>query len=63
MTRVRFLGHAPPYMPGDITLFDDEIAQALEAKGVAEIVKEPVGASRANMKDGGEAARPAKDKP
>ena len=40
MTRVRFLEHAPPYMPGDITVYDDDTARALEVKGVAEIVRE-----------------------
>ncbi|MDA8229953.1 MAG: hypothetical protein M0006_01290 [Magnetospirillum sp.] len=38
MTCVRFLRHAPPYMPGDTLLYEDALARDLAAKGLVEII-------------------------
>ena len=40
MTRVRFRRHAPPYMPGDVTVFDDDTALTLEGQGLVELIGE-----------------------
>lgn len=63
MIRVRFLCHAPPYMPGDVILYDDDTARSLAARGLVEVVKEVVSGAQRPMNDGGEPTRPPKDKP
>ena len=55
MSLVRFLRHAPPFMPGDVTTYDDDRARALEAKGVVEVLPAAGTAARP--------AEPAKGKP
>lgn len=61
MPRIRFRRHAPPYMPGDVTVVDDEAARLLEAQGVIEIAREPApNAARPAGRD--ETARQPKDK-
>ena len=69
MIRVRFLEHAPPYMPGDIILAEEGVARTLEGKGIVAVVpdeplppkdRDPAG-SASNSIDGAErAGKPAK---
>ena len=41
MAHVRFLRHAPPFMPGDVAAFADDVALAMEAKGIVEVLPTP----------------------
>ncbi len=60
MTLVRFLRHAPPYMPGDVTIFDDATARALDGNGVVAIIPEEPAPVSAAGKAGDASPKPAK---